>query len=58
MNIEFTHYWVSNFGWETTIFQQEDFADVEKLGENDIDGTIFIGTNHSGGKHILKGYYI
>lgn len=56
--IEFTHYWVSGFGWENTIYQPEDFIIVEKMGFNDIDGHIFLGINDNGGKHILKGNYI
>jgi hypothetical protein len=56
--IEFTHYWVSGFGWENTIFQQEDFESIESLGHNDADGYIFLGIGESGAKHILKGKYI
>jgi len=55
MKIIFTHYWVSGFGWEPTIYQPEDFIEVEKMGENEIDGTVFIAINEKGGKHILKG---
>lgn len=55
--IKFTHDWVSGFGWENTIFLPEDFVEVEKLGENEIDGVVFIATNEHGGKHILKGHY-
>jgi hypothetical protein len=57
-NIEFTHYWVSGFGWESTIFQPEDFVEVEKLGESEKDGFVFIAINDAGGKHILKGNYV
>jgi len=57
-NIEFTHYWISGFGWENTIFIPEDFVQVEKLGENDKDGIVFIAINDNGGKHILKGRYV
>jgi len=53
--IVFTHYWVSGFGWENTIFQPEDFSEVETMGYNDTDGYIFLGINEVGGKHILKG---
>jgi hypothetical protein len=45
MKIVFTHYWVSGFGWENTIFLPSDFDSVEKLGENETDGTIFLGVN-------------
>ncbi len=55
-SIKFTHYWVSGFGWENTIFLPEDFIEVEKLGKNEKDGIVFIATNKVGGKHILKGY--
>lgn len=55
--IEFTHYWVSGFGWGNTVFVPSDFESVEYFGkdENDI---VFIGINKEGGKHILKGKYI
>lgn len=56
--IRFTHYWVSGFGWEITIFQTEDFATVEQLGFNDVDGYVFLGIDHKDCKHILKGGYI
>lgn len=55
--MEFSHYWVSGFGWENTIYQPEDFVTVEEMGFNDIDGHIFLGINDKGGKHILKGVY-
>lgn len=53
--IEFTHYWVHEFGWENTIFCPDDFESVEVLGENEKDGVIFLGINDKGAKHILKG---
>jgi len=56
MDYRFTHYWVSGFGWETTIYQTEDFETVEIMGENDVDGVIFLAINDNGGKHILKGF--
>jgi hypothetical protein len=55
--IEFTHYWISGFGWENTIFQPEDFTKVEKMGYNDTDGYIFLGISDKESKHILKGKY-
>lgn len=55
--IEFTHYWVSGFGWENTIYLQSDFEEVEALGYNDKDGYIFMGINGNA-KHILKGKYV
>lgn len=51
----FTHYWVTGFGWENTIFQPEDFESVEIMGVNDKDGTIFCARAESGKYHILKG---
>ena len=51
----FTHYWVTGFGWENTIFQPEDFVDVEIMGENDEDGTIFCACTSNSKWHILKG---
>ena len=57
MRVVFTHIWVSGFGWENTIFKTEDFIEVEKLGENEADGVVFLATNEKGGKHIFKGYY-
>lgn len=56
INAVFTHYWVTDFGWENTIYLPEDFEEVEVLGENDKDGTIFICINDRGGKQIMKGY--
>lgn len=54
-NFIFTHYWVSGFGWENTIYLPEDFQTVEILGENEKDGTVFICINDKGGQHIIKG---
>lgn len=56
--MEFTHYWVSGFGWENTIYQPEDFVTVEEMGFNDEDGYIFIGINEKRCKQILKGIYV
>ncbi len=51
--MKFTHFWVSGFGWENTIYQPEDFKEVEKLGENK-EGTIYLGINQGNNKnHIL-----
>lgn len=57
MKIEFTHYWISEFGWEDTVYLPEDFIKVEELGRNS-EGVIFLGINEFGGKHILKGRYL
>ena len=53
-NIEFTHYWVTGFGWEHTIFQVEDFVEVEKLGESEQGGFVFIAINKVGANIFLK----
>jgi len=51
-NLNFTHYWVTGFGWENTIFQSGDFTEVEKLGESD-EGVAYIGVADNGKTHIL-----
>ena len=55
MKAEFTHYWVTGFGWENTIYLQGDFVSVEILGQNETDGTVFLCINELGGKHLIKG---
>jgi hypothetical protein len=57
MKVEFTHYWVTGFGWEVTIFLQSDFDEVEELGYSEKDGFVFLGIKDTS-KHILKGNYI
>lgn len=52
----FTHYWVTGFGWENTIFQQEDFDTVEYFAHSETDGTIMFGIK-DGAKHLLKGKF-
>jgi hypothetical protein len=32
IQIVITHYWVSGFGWENTIFRPEDFEIFEHIG--------------------------
>ena len=54
--IIFTHFLVSGFGWENTVYIESDFDTVELLGQSDIDGYVFIGISGNA-KHILKGYY-
>ncbi len=56
MEVNFTHYWVTGFGWEETVFLPSDFIEVEEFGK-DGNTIIFIGIDNSGGKHILKGEY-
>jgi hypothetical protein len=48
----FTHYWVTDFGWENTIFQPTDFKEVEKLGESK-EGIVYLGIADNNKKHIL-----
>lgn len=55
-NLNFTHYWVTGFGWEVTIFLPTDFVKVEYFGKGD-GYLVFIGISDSGGQHILKGNY-
>lgn len=52
----FTHYWVTGFGWENTIYCPEDFQEWEEIGDN-AEGIIFLAVNERGGRHILKGCY-
>jgi hypothetical protein len=54
--IRFTHYWVTGFGWENTVFCPEDFETVEFLGESEKDGKVWICFNPGTSGHILKGY--
>lgn len=56
MKMIITHYWVSGFGWENTIFSPSDFETCEELGRDE-NGVYFIGINDKNAKHILKGYY-
>jgi len=48
----FTHYFVTGFGWENTIFQPKDFKEVEKLGESN-EGVVYIGIAENNKTHIL-----
>lgn len=58
MKIEFTHLWVDDFGWESTIFLPEDFKSVEYFGLNEKDNfIIFCGIQDNDKVRILKGYY-
>ncbi len=55
--IIFTHYWVSGFGWENTIYSPSDFKEVIEAGKND-EGVIFYANFDTNNKtHLLKGYY-
>lgn len=51
--INFTHYWVSGFGWENTIYQPEQFTKIEILGVNE-EGIIYFAENEHGVRHIFK----
>ena len=55
MKITFTHLWITDFGWENTIFLPDDFQLIEMLGENEKDGKIFIAIQQNGKQQILKG---
>ena len=55
MKVQFTHLWVDNFGWENTIFQQEDFKKVEVFGDSKNDGVVFMATQENDKPRILKG---
>lgn len=55
--IQFTHLWVSGFGWENCIYVPDDFDTVDLLGHNSKDGPIFMAINGNA-KHILKGRYL
>lgn len=56
--IEFTHLWVDDFGWEDTIFLPEDFKKVEYFGTNEKEYYIvFCGIQDNNKIRILKGYY-
>ena len=55
--IIFTHFWVSGFGWENTIYHPSDFEEVIEAGKND-EGVIFYANFDKNKKtHLLKGYY-
>ena len=57
--VSFTHLWVNNFGWETTVHLPSDFAEVEVFGMDEEPGIlIFLGTSDKGGVRILKGTVI
>lgn len=58
MEVQFTHYWVKDFGWENTIFGPEDFIHTEFMGQNEADGNIFIALDEKDRKYIFKGVYL
>jgi len=51
--VKVTHYWDSYRGWISTNLRLGDFKHVEILGENKIDGIIFIAWTESGRRYIL-----
>lgn len=56
--IDFTHLWVDDFGWENTIFLPEDFESVEEFAKNKKEGfVVFCGISKNGNVRILKGNY-
>lgn len=56
--IEFTHEWVTSFGWISTIFKVEDFKEVHQLFKKDNNNVLFIAQNKNKARHILKGKYV
>jgi len=52
--ISFTHLWVDNFGLENTIFDSNDFAEIELLAKTKKDGSVYIAIQNNGVKRILK----
>jgi hypothetical protein len=56
MKIVFTHLWV-NGKWENTVYLSSDFKEVDLLGENDIDGFVFIAFDNNNNRYFLKGKY-
>ena len=54
--VKITHYHVKEFGWESTIYQPEDFDELDLLGKTVHGEYVFTGI-HDGNHHILKGYY-
>ena len=50
----FTHLWVDDFGWENTIYNSDDFDNVELLAETDKDGKVYLCTFSTGARRILK----
>ena len=55
-NVRFTHLWVDDFGWENTIYQIEDFAEIEVFGmDNEVGILLFFGIFDNGKKRLLKG---
>jgi len=58
-NIQFTHLWVDDFGWENTIFLPEDFKDVEEFAKNGDEGfVVFYCIQDNEVCRILKGNYV
>ena len=52
--IIFTHLWVSGFGWESTIYQSEDFSEVELLAETEKDGKVYVAIQENGKQQVLR----
>lgn len=54
MKPQFTHCLINGVWHECRIFKTDDFIELDKLGENEEDGEVFIAVGKSGEKHILK----
>ena len=50
----FTHLWVDDFGWENTVYNSDDFDDVELLAKTDQNGEVYLCTFSTGTRRILK----
>ncbi|NQY44103.1 MAG: hypothetical protein HRT87_12270, partial [Legionellales bacterium] len=48
--------WVDDFGWENTIYQPEDFKEIEVFGmDNEIGVLLFFGIFKNDKKRLLRG---
>lgn len=54
MNPKFTHCLIGGHWHVCRVFRLEDFTECEKLGENEIDGEVFIAVDKHGSTHFLK----
>lgn len=53
--VVFTHLWVNGFGWENTIYAQEDFLEVYFVCEYEIGDSLFFAMFDNGNIVKLKG---
>lgn len=54
MKPDFTHAFIGGQWWHCSIYFKKDFIELNELGKNEIDGTIYLATDKHGEKHILK----